>query len=151
MGHRGGRDRAGRRHVGIQRHEAGHHQAADHHEIFQDKHHYPLGPQGPPQSLVAAAAGLVHPGPAHARKPLFSGLGVSGLGELAAGGMVSNHRLVLFTHALCRLSYPAVGGEITGPDIGGLCKIAHFSKMDLAARWDAEAGRPNIEGMRRGD
>ena len=23
------------------------------------------------------------------------------------GGMVSNHRLVLFTHALCRLSYPA--------------------------------------------
>ena len=22
--------------------------------------------------------------------------------------MVSNHRLVLFTHALCRLSYPAV-------------------------------------------
>jgi hypothetical protein len=27
--------------------------------------------------------------------------------EVAAGGMDSNHRLVLFTHALCRLSYPA--------------------------------------------
>jgi hypothetical protein len=26
--------------------------------------------------------------------------------KLAVGGMGSNHRLVLFTHALCRLSYP---------------------------------------------
>ena len=60
---------------------------------------------------------------------------------MAAGGMVSNHRLVLFTHALCRLSYPAVGGKTNGPDTSGLCKIAHFQKMDLAARWDAEAGR----------
>jgi hypothetical protein len=42
--------------------------------------------------------------------------------------MVSNHRLVLFTHALCRLSYPAVGGETNGPDISGLSKIAHFQK-----------------------
>ena len=32
----------------------------------------------------------------------------SALAEMQlAGGMVSNHRLVLFTHALCRLSYPA--------------------------------------------
>jgi hypothetical protein len=29
-------------------------------------------------------------------------------GERIGGGMDSNHRLVLFTHALCRLSYPAV-------------------------------------------
>ena len=27
--------------------------------------------------------------------------------NVGGGGMVSNHRLVLFTHALCRLSYPA--------------------------------------------
>ena len=26
--------------------------------------------------------------------------------------MVSNHRLVLFTHALCRLSYPAACGPL---------------------------------------
>jgi hypothetical protein len=63
--------------------------------------------------------------------------------------MVSNHRLVLFTHALCRLSYPAVGGKTNGPDIGGLSKIAHFQKIDLAARWDAQAGRSHIESMRR--
>ncbi len=77
--------------------------------------------------LVAAAAVLVHPGPVNARKPLWPGLG-----ELAAGGMVSNHRLVLFTHALCRLSYPAVGGEANGPDLSGLSKIAHFQKMVLS-------------------
>jgi hypothetical protein len=63
--------------------------------------------------------------------------------------MVSNHRLVLFTHALCRLSYPAVGGKTNGPDTSGLCKIAHFQKIDLAARWDAQAGRSHIEPMRR--
>jgi hypothetical protein len=28
--------------------------------------------------------------------------------------MVSNHRLVLFTHALCRLSYPAGCGKLSG-------------------------------------
>jgi len=26
------------------------------------------------------------------------------------------------------LSYPAVAGKISGPDIGGLCKIAHSQK-----------------------
>jgi hypothetical protein len=30
--------------------------------------------------------------------------------NVGGGGMVSNHRLVLFTHALCRLSYPAACG-----------------------------------------
>ena len=118
MRHRGGRDRAGRRHVGILRHEAGHHQAADHHEIFQDKHHFPLGPQGPPQSLVAATAGLVQPGPARAPKSLCQRWG-----RLAAGGMVSNHRLVLFTHALCRLSYPAVGGKLPDPTAAVCAKL----------------------------
>ena len=34
--------------------------------------------------------------------------------------MVSNHRLVLFTHALCRLSYPAVDRSAAS-----LRKIAH--------------------------
>ena len=34
---------------------------------------------------------------------------------MAAGGMVSNHRLVLFTHALCRLSYPAVRRQLPAP------------------------------------
>jgi hypothetical protein len=33
------------------------------------------------------------------------------------GGMVSNHRLVLFTHALCRLSYPAVGRKVSRPGV----------------------------------
>jgi hypothetical protein len=28
------------------------------------------------------------------------------------GGMVSNHHLVLFTHALCQLSYPAVDRSV---------------------------------------
>src|SRR3954466_11853838 len=39
--------------------------------------------------------------------------------------MVSNPRLVLFTHALCRLSYPAVGPTVTRPGLAGLFKIAH--------------------------
>src|SRR3981189_190152 len=34
------------------------------------------------------------------------------------GGMVSNHRLVLFTRALCRLSYPAACGPL-GEGSGG--------------------------------
>jgi hypothetical protein len=79
MSHRGCRDRAGRRHVGIQRDQAGHHQAADHHEIFQDKHHQPLGPQGPPQSLVAATVGLVQSNPR-------SEVALSALGEVGGGG-----------------------------------------------------------------
>ena len=39
------------------------------------------------------------------------GLGLGELGmmilDAGGGGMGSNHRLVLFTHALCQLSYPA--------------------------------------------
>jgi hypothetical protein len=51
MRYRASRDRARRRHVGIERHETSHHQAADHHKVLQDKHHFPLGPQGPPHSI----------------------------------------------------------------------------------------------------
>jgi hypothetical protein len=54
--------------------------------------------------------------------------------------MVSNHRLVLFTHALCRLSYPAVnegltvtGGQtvvaVTSPDQFTDFGAIHGSKM----------------------
>ena len=42
---------------------------------------------------------------------------------MAAGGMVSNHRLVLFTHALCRLSYPAVGGKLPDPTAAVCAKL----------------------------
>ena len=37
---------------------------------------------------------------------------LSGLRGSGGGGMDSNHRLVLFTHALCRLSYPAACGPL---------------------------------------
>jgi hypothetical protein len=37
--------------------------------------------------------------------------------------MVSNHRLVLFTHALCRLSYPAVGGKLPDPTAAVCAKL----------------------------
>jgi hypothetical protein len=47
--------------------------------------------------------------------------------------MVSNHRLVLFTHALCRLSYPAVGPTITRSGLAGLFKIAHPRARQLLA------------------
>jgi hypothetical protein len=53
---------------------------------------------------------------------------------LVAGGMVSNHRLVLFTHVLCRLSYPAVGRKVSRPGVPGLCKIAHSGEVLLGAR-----------------
>jgi hypothetical protein len=32
--------------------------------------------------------------------------------DAGGGGMVSNHHLVLFTHALCQLSYPAVDRSV---------------------------------------
>ncbi len=34
------------------------------------------------------------------------------------GGMGSNHRLVLFTHALCQLSYPAVDRSVASRNSG---------------------------------
>ena len=37
--------------------------------------------------------------------------------------MVSNHRLVLFTLALCRLSYPAVGGKLPDPTAAVCAKL----------------------------
>ena len=70
--------------------------------------------------LVAAAAGLVHF--RFGRAPGCVAVRLRGDG---GGGMVSNHRLVLFTHALCRLSYPAVSATVTGPGLAGLFKIAH--------------------------
>ena len=51
-------NRARRRHVGIERHETSHHQAADHHKVLQDKHHFPLGPQGPPHSISRGSSRL---------------------------------------------------------------------------------------------
>ena len=70
----------------------------------------PLGPLDRRISLVARAADLVHsvaPWPRSTR-PL------AGQADVGGGGMVSNHRLVLFTHALCRLSYPAGWGKLPG-------------------------------------
>ena len=51
MRNRASCSRARWRHVGIQRHETGHHQATDHDKVLQDKHHFPLGPPGPPHSI----------------------------------------------------------------------------------------------------
>ena len=120
MRNRASCSRARWRHVGIQRHETGHHQAANHDKVLQDKHHFPLGPQGPPHS-ISRGSGRVGSFPlrpcAWVRCRACEGDG--------GGGMVSNHRLVLFTHALCRLSYPAVGPTVTRPGLAGLFKIAH--------------------------
>ena len=51
------------------------------------------------------------------RRPILHRTGnaryaLSGLRGSGGGGMDSNHRLVLFTHALCRLSYPAACGPL---------------------------------------
>ena len=40
---------------------------------------------------------------------------------VGGGGMVSNHRLVLFTHALCRLSYRAPLVRSFAPDLRLIC------------------------------
>ena len=37
---------------------------------------------------------------------------------VGGGGMGSNHRLVLFTHALCQLSYPAVDRSVASRSSG---------------------------------
>ena len=87
--------------------------------------------------LVAAAAGLVHFRSSRALGALPSAWEGDG-----GGGMVSNHRLVLFTHALCRLSYPAVGPIVTRPGLAGLFKIAHpRARHSLPA--PTEMRRPN--------
>ena len=50
------------------------------------------------------------------------GLGLGELGmmilDAGGGGMGSNHRLVLFTHALCQLSYPAVDRSVASRNSG---------------------------------
>src|SRR3954454_17632539 len=38
--------------------------------------------------------------------------------DAGGGGMVSNHHLVLFTHALCQLSYPAVDRSVASRSSG---------------------------------
>jgi hypothetical protein len=73
--------------------------------------------------------------------------------QVGGGGMVSNHRLVLFTHALCRLSYPAVPtliqerdnpasemplrGGVSWPWLGSLGHGGHTPGSDWVTRLNA--------------
>ena len=49
--------------------------------------------------------------------------------NVGGGGMVSNHRLVLFTHALCRLSYPAAYGPPLGEGVQGDVGLAALPRV----------------------
>jgi hypothetical protein len=47
------------------------------------------------------------------------------------GGMVSNHHLVLFTHALCQLSYPAADRSVARR-MSGTPGVASLACVDAA-------------------
>ena len=54
--------------------------------------------------------------------------------NVGGGGMVSNHRLVLFTHVLCRLSYPAACGPLgEGSGGRGACRSPKGPRHTLSA------------------
>ena len=62
--------------------------------------------------------------------------------------MVSNHRLVLFTHALCRLSYPAINEICSDPLLwrtGVLSSYFHYyhtTRTHLSLDKDCPQTRP---------
>ena len=66
--------------------------------------------------------------------------------------MVSNHRLVLFTHALCRLSYPAAFGPLgEGSGDAGLAALPRVrAKNALGARtFNHIRSQPEGSGMKQ--
>jgi hypothetical protein len=118
MRYSAGCDRARRRHVSIQRHETGHHQGANHDKVFQDKHHFPLGPQGPPHS-ISRGSGRV------GSFPFRPGAWMRGLqGDGGGGNGFEPPSRAVHARAL-PIELPCRPSTVTSPARAGLVKIAH--------------------------